>query len=96
MNSHLHFFAIPTLAPHAAQAELNAFLQQHRVVNLEKQWVADAAASFWSLGVTVVDGPGALPAALRRSAKSQGTRGAGRHAARAPNAPRVCRDLWSA
>jgi len=65
MSSHLHFFAIPALAPEPAQGELNQFLQQHRVVHLEKQWVADGAASFWSLCVTTLDGPGPLPAGLR-------------------------------
>lgn len=75
MNSSLHFFIVPALTPQAAQAELNAFLQQNRVVHVEKQWVADAAASFWSLCVTVVDGPGPLPANLR--APGQGARGGG-------------------
>lgn len=65
MNSSLHFFAIPALASGEAQAELNRFLQQQRVVNVEKQWVADGAASYWSLCITVVDGAGPLPAALR-------------------------------
>jgi superfamily II DNA helicase RecQ len=65
MNSALHFFTIPALSPQAAQAELNLFLQQQRVVAVEKQWVADGAASYWALCVTVVDGPGALPASLR-------------------------------
>lgn len=65
MNSALHFFTVPALSPQLAQAELNQFLQQHRVVAVEKQWVADGAASYWALCVTVVDGPGTLPANLR-------------------------------
>lgn len=65
MNSALHFFSVPALSPQVAQAELNSFLQQQRVVAVEKQWVADGAASYWALCVTVVDGPGALPASLR-------------------------------
>ncbi|MDP2431613.1 MAG: hypothetical protein Q8O33_06245 [Pseudomonadota bacterium] len=40
MSNQLHFFSISALHPQAAQAELNAFLAQHRVVALEKQWVA--------------------------------------------------------
>ena len=74
MNSSLHFFSIPALAPHTAQAEVNLFLQQQRVVALEKQWVADGAASFWSLCVTVVDGAGPLPASLRAPGSSAGGR----------------------
>lgn len=65
MNSSLHFFTVPALAPGDAQHELNLFLQQQRVVALEKQWVADGSASYWSLCVTVLNGPGPLPASLR-------------------------------
>ena len=65
MNSSLHFFSVSALNPRVAEAELNLFIQQHRVANIEKQWVADGAASFWSLCLTVVDGAGPLPTALR-------------------------------
>ena len=43
MNSSLHFFSITALSPQSAQQELNLFIQQHRVMNVEKQWVADGA-----------------------------------------------------
>ncbi len=65
MSTSLHFFTIPALTPAQAQAELNQFLLSHRVVNIEKQWVANGAASFWSLCLTVLEGPGPLPPALR-------------------------------
>ncbi len=68
MNSSLHFFTVPALAAGDAQDEINLFLQQNRVVAVEKQWVADGAASYWSLCVTVVNGPGPLPANLRMTA----------------------------
>jgi hypothetical protein len=52
MTGTLHFFTVPALSPLAAQGELNAFMQAHRIVNVEKQWVPDGAASFWALCVT--------------------------------------------
>lgn len=80
MSASLHFFAIPALAPAQAQAELNHFLLTHRVVNLEKQWVTDGAASFWGLCLTVEDGAGPLPSALR--APGQGGTSAARSSAK--------------
>jgi hypothetical protein len=46
MTTSLNFFSIPALNPAVAQAEPNLFMQQHRVVNLEKRWVADGAVGF--------------------------------------------------
>ncbi len=63
----LHFFSIPAQQPGAAQAEFNAFCDAHRVAALDRQLVHDGAASFWALCVTVVDGPGPLPAGLKRA-----------------------------
>jgi superfamily II DNA helicase RecQ len=74
MTTTLNFFSVPALSPATAQAELNLFMQQHRVVHVEKQWVADGAASFWSLCITVVVGAGALPQALRAPSNSVGTK----------------------
>lgn len=65
MSSTLHFFAIPALDTQAAQEELNQFLAQHRVVALEKQWLAAGSDSHWAVCVTVAAGPGPLPAALK-------------------------------
>lgn len=83
MNSSLHFFTVPALMPGDARHKLNLFLQQQRVVALEQQWVADGAASYWSLCVTVLNGPGPR---YRHWLKPQGPRGAGRQP---PNAPRA-------
>ena len=65
MSSTLHFFVIPALNPQAAQATLNQFLGQHRVVAMEKQWLSLAADSHWSICVTVAAGQAALPAMLK-------------------------------
>lgn len=64
-HAEYHFFAIPALTPQAAQTELNAFCAQHRVVALERQWLADGAGSHWAVCVTVAPGAGPLPDALK-------------------------------
>ena len=56
MSNNLHFFTIPALAPAAAQETLNRFLAQHRVVTMEKQWLAVGADSHWVICVTVAAG----------------------------------------
>lgn len=61
----LRFFAIPALDPAAAEAELNALLAAGRVAGVERQFVAAGAASYWLVIVTLVDGPGPLPAGLK-------------------------------
>lgn len=62
------FFAIPALDPGPAEEELNRFWTQHRVVALDKHFVADGANSFWSVCVSVSSGE-PLPASSKR--KSQ-------------------------
>lgn len=47
------FFVIPAVDPNPAEEELNRFCSQHRVVALEKHFVADGANSFWSVCVSV-------------------------------------------
>ena len=61
----LHFFAIPALDPAAAQAELNAFCQRHRVLKVERHLVDAGLDSHWVLCLQVADGPGPLPADLK-------------------------------
>ena len=61
----IRFFAIPALDPGAAEAELNTLLAAGRVSGVERQLVADGAASFWAVAVTLVEGPGPLPAGLK-------------------------------
>jgi superfamily II DNA helicase RecQ len=52
---HLKFFTIPVSDPQAATDELNAFLGTHRVITVERQFVADGANSLWSVCVSYVD-----------------------------------------
>jgi hypothetical protein len=66
MSTTVHFFTIPALAPLAAEQALNRFLAAHRVVVVEKQWVAAGIDSAWAVCVTVALGQGPLPAELKR------------------------------
>lgn len=61
----LRFFAIPARDPAVAEAELNRVLAAGRVAGLERQFVAAGAESFWAVCVSVAEGPGALPAAVK-------------------------------
>jgi superfamily II DNA helicase RecQ len=65
----LRFFAVPALDPAAAEAELNAFCQAHRVVQIDRQFVVDGARSYWALCVAAAPGPGPLPAAMKKPAR---------------------------
>ncbi len=49
------FFCIPAVRSEAAEAELNAFLRAHRVVELKRRWVDQGSNSFWSFAVEYLD-----------------------------------------
>jgi len=55
-------FTISCLAPLLAEEELNRFIASHRVSSIERQLVADGAASFWTVCVTWTDGEASSPA----------------------------------
>lgn len=50
----MHFFRIPMLDPGDAAGELNRFLASHRVVSVDREWVADGTNSAWAVCVTYV------------------------------------------
>jgi len=50
-----HFFSIHAQNPEAGQETLNAFCGQHRVITVEKHFVAQGDNSFWSVCVSVLD-----------------------------------------
>lgn len=50
----IRFFTISTSV--SDSDELNSFLRSHRVSGIEKQFVSDGSASFWSVCVTWVEG----------------------------------------
>lgn len=49
------FFAVSSLDPSEGEKALNLFCAQHRVVAVEKQFVADTVQSHWSFCVGYVD-----------------------------------------
>jgi len=60
-----HFFTVPALDSAVAEQDLNAFCKKHRVVGVDRQWIADGPQSYWALCLTVAEGDGRLPAELR-------------------------------
>ena len=69
-----HFFAVPALHPEAAQEEVNAFCAAHRVVAVERQFVAAGLDSYWAVCVVVVLGAGPLPEAVKVTGRRSGAR----------------------
>ena len=57
----IRIFTIPTQNPDKSTSDLNALLSSHRVVHVDRQFVADGANSFWSICVTSVDGDSPRP-----------------------------------
>lgn len=45
------FFHIPAVDPDTQTAALNQFLNQHRILTVEREFVADGQNSFWTLSV---------------------------------------------
>jgi superfamily II DNA helicase RecQ len=68
------FFHVPALDSGAHAEALNAFIAQTRVVQVQREFVSDGAASFWALCVTTAEGPEPLPAELKKGARG-GARG---------------------
>lgn len=77
----LHFFAIPALQPQPAQDELNRFCAAHRVVAVERQFVAAGLDAYWAVCVSVAAGAGPLPDALKATERRAGARPEGSAAA---------------
>ncbi len=50
-----HFFNIHAQNPDSGQEALNTFCGQHRILAVEKQFVALGDNSFWSICVTTID-----------------------------------------
>ena len=48
----LRFFTIPVHDPQAVTDEMNAFLAGHRVVTVERQFVANGTNNLWSVCVS--------------------------------------------
>ena len=50
-----YFFNIHAQNPESGQEALNTFCGQHRILAVEKQFVAQGDNSFWSVCVTTLD-----------------------------------------
>jgi superfamily II DNA helicase RecQ len=50
------FFTVPIQDAGQAEAELNAFLQCHKVLSVDRRWVEQGAASFWCFCVDYLAG----------------------------------------
>jgi superfamily II DNA helicase RecQ len=61
----LRFFAVPALAAAEAEAELNRFLAERRVVAVDRQLVSSDGAAYWAVCVSYLDGAGEGQAARR-------------------------------
>jgi superfamily II DNA helicase RecQ len=56
------FFTVPIQNSAQAEAELNAFLGSHKVLAVDRRWVDQGPASFWTFCIDYLDG---APAAAR-------------------------------
>jgi len=50
------FFTVPIQDGGRAQEELNAFLRGHKVLSVDRRWVEQGAASFWSFCIDHLEG----------------------------------------
>lgn len=65
-----NFFTIPVCDPRQAEHQLNSFISQHRIVQVEKQLIADGSNSFWVFCVESVEHAGPLtPASTTQKSK---------------------------
>ena len=54
----LKFFVIPIMDLEAAEGALNAFLTGRTIVSIERNWVDQGSASFWSICVDYIESGG--------------------------------------
>lgn len=60
------FFKIPVSAPESAEAQLNAFLSGHQVIQVDKVFVEKGEFSFWAFSVNYREKTQMLPTAGRK------------------------------
>jgi superfamily II DNA helicase RecQ len=49
------FFAIPALDPWEAEATVNSFLAQHRVMSIDRELMSERSGAYWAICVTFVE-----------------------------------------
>jgi superfamily II DNA helicase RecQ len=53
------FCFIPVRDSEAVESELNAFLRNHKILDVDRRWIEQGANSYWSFCIDYVDGSGA-------------------------------------
>jgi superfamily II DNA helicase RecQ len=71
----IRFFLVPTHGAEDAAIDLNRFLAAHRILAIERQFVADGPNSAWALCVSFDDGGGSGGAGSGASRSIAGRRG---------------------
>ncbi len=51
------FFTIPVSDAAVAEAELNGFVRQHKVLSVDRRWVEQGPSSFWAFCLDFLDAP---------------------------------------
>lgn len=58
----MHFVTIPAFGSEAGEAELNQFITGHRVLSVDRQFIADGPRSAWAVCVLYTEGQEQRPA----------------------------------
>lgn len=54
----IKFFTLPVNQSASAEAELNSFLAQHKILSLKEAFVGEGQNSFWAISVTYLESSG--------------------------------------
>ena len=65
----LKLFTLPIKNSVEAEAEMNGFLREHRILAVKKEFVADGEDSFWTFCVEYLDGSAVAATGGRRAPK---------------------------
>lgn len=55
----LKFFTVSIQDHGQVEAEVNAFLRRHKILTVDRRWVEQGAASFWSICIDYLEGSSA-------------------------------------
>jgi len=66
-----HFFSIPAHGPEEEVATLNRFLASHRILAVDRHFVAEGPNSRWAICVSIDHGPAGMNGAMARSAAAR-------------------------
>ena len=66
-----HFFSIPAQGPEEEVATLNRFLAGHRILAVDRHFVAEGPNSRWAICVSIDHGPAGMNGAMAHSAAAR-------------------------